>query len=82
MILSKEILQLSLLNEDFNLLFQVVTLIYVMLVISVETIVLAFVSFAMISFHLLCPFQGLVVLDLHQHLDKWGIQGSVVRISF
>ena len=52
---------------------QVVTLVCVMPMISVETTVLAFVPFAKISFHLLWPFQGRVILDLYQHLIKQGI---------
>ena len=81
MVSSKEIFQLILLNENFNLLLQVVTLIRIMFVVSVKTIVLAFVSVARISFHLLWPFEGQVIFNLHQHLVKWGIQGSVVGVS-
>ena len=56
MVSSKKIFQLSLLNENFNLLLQVITLVCIMFVISMETTVLAFVLLARISFHLLRPF--------------------------
>ena len=39
-----------------------------MSMILMETIVLAFVSLARVSFHLHWPFQGQVILDLYQHL--------------
>ena len=81
LVLSKEIFQFSLLNENFNLLLQVITLICVISVISVEATVITFILFVGISFHLFWPFQGLVVFDLRQHLVKWSIQGSVVGIS-
>ena len=78
--LSKEIFQFSVLNKNFNLLLQVITLIHVISVILVEVVVITFILFAGISFHLFWSFQGLVVFDLHQHLVKWSIQGSVVGI--
>ena len=55
MVSSKENFQVSLLNENFNLLLQVLTLVRIMSVVSVEMTILAFVPLARISFHFLEP---------------------------
>jgi len=73
MISSKKISQLSLLDEIFNLLLQVIALIRVMPVISMEATILVLITFVGISLHLLWPLQGWVILDLHKDLIKWNV---------
>ena len=53
MISSKKISQLSLLDEIFNLLLQIIALVCVMLVISIEAGILVFIALVWISLHLL-----------------------------
>ena len=81
MISSKKISQLSLPNEIFNLLLQVIALIHVMPVISMEAAILILIALVVISFHFFWPLQGWIILDLHKHLIKWNIQGHVMQIS-
>ena len=81
MISSKKIPQLSLLDEILNLLLQVIVFVCVMPVISMEGAVLVFIALVRISFHLLWPLQGWVVLDLYKHLIKRNIQGCVMQTS-
>ena len=73
MIPSNEMPQLSLSNEILNLLFQVITLVRVMPMISMEAIVFILIALVRISFHLLWPLQGWIIYDLHKHLIEWGI---------
>jgi len=70
MISSKKISQLSLPNEIFNLLLQVIALIRVMSVISMEVAILILIAHVGISLHLLWPLQGWFILDLHKHLKE------------
>jgi len=49
--------------------------------VTVKMTVLAFVSLARISFHPFEPLQGWIVFNLHQHLVKQSIQGSIVEVS-
>ena len=80
MISSKKIPQLSLPNKILNLLLQIIAFICVMPVISMEVAI--FVLIVLIrTLHLLWPLQGWVILDLHQHLIKWNIQGCVMLTS-
>ena len=58
-------LQLSLFNEGFNLLFQVVTVGRVMTVVSVEAAILIFRVPVGISLQLPRVSQGFLVFDLH-----------------
>ena len=55
MISSKKISQLSLLDEIFNLLLQVIALIRVMPTISMEAAILILIALVGISLHLLWP---------------------------
>ena len=80
MISSKKISQLSLPDEILNLLLQVITFIHAMPMISMEVTILVLITLARISFHLLWPLQGWIILDLHKHLIKWNIQGRVMQI--
>ena len=73
MIPSNEMPQLSLSNEILNLLLQVITLVRVMPMISMEVIVFILIALVRISFHLLWPLQGRIILNLHEHLIEWGI---------
>ena len=73
MIPSNKIPQLSLSDEILNLLFQVVTFILVMPMVPMEVTVFILIALIRISFHLLWPLQGRIVLDLHEHLIEWGI---------
>ena len=68
MIHSNEIPKLSLSNEILNLLFQVITLVRVMPMISMEVIVFILIVLVRISFHLLWSLQGRIIHDLHKHL--------------
>ena len=46
--------------------------------ISMEATIFVLIALIGVSLHLLWPFQGWVVLDLHEYLIKQGIQGRVV----
>ena len=65
--------QLSLSDEILNLLFQVVTFVYVMPMVSMEATIFILIALIKISFHLLWPLQGRIVIDLHEHLIEWSI---------
>ena len=56
MIPSNEVPQLSLSNEILDLLFQVITLVRVMPMISMEATIFILIALVEISFHLLQPF--------------------------
>ena len=62
--------QLSLSDKVLYLLLQVITLIRVMPVISMKAAIFILIALFRISFHLLWPLQGWVILDLHKHLNK------------
>jgi len=62
--------QLSLSDKVLYLLLQVVTLVRVMPVISMKAAIFILITLVRISFHLLWPLQGSVILDLHKHLNK------------
>jgi len=64
-LLADESLQLSLPDESFNLLLQVVTVSCVMTMITVETTVLVFRPLIRISLQLARKGQGSFVLNLH-----------------
>ena len=59
---SKEISQLSLSNEIFNLLFQIVAFIHVMPMVPMEAAILVPIALVGISLHFLRPFQRRIVL--------------------
>ena len=65
--------QISLSYEILNLLFQVVTFVRVMPMVLMEATVFILITLIKISFHLLWPLQGRIILDLHEHLIDWGI---------
>ena len=65
--------QLSLFDEILNLLFQVITFVRVMPMVPMEATIFILIALIGISFHLLWPLQGRIVLDLHEHLIEWGI---------
>ena len=52
-----------------------------MSMVTMKTTVLFFVPLTRISFHPLGPLQGWIVFDLHLHLIKQSIQGSIVGVS-
>ena len=79
---SKKIPQISLPDVILNLLLQVIAFVRVVYVISMEAAILVLIALVRISFHLLWPLQGWIVLDLHKHLIKRNIQGCVMQISF
>ena len=60
--------QLSLPNKILNLLLQVITLVRVMVMISMEATIFILITLVRIAFHLLWPLQGRIILDLHEHL--------------
>ena len=70
MISSKEISQLSLPDEIFNLLLQIETHVHVIPMVSVEAAILVTIALAGISLHFLQSLQGRIVLDLHENLFK------------
>ena len=70
MISSKEISQLSLPDEIFNLLLQIETHVRVIPMVSVEAAILVPIALAGISLHFLRSLQGRIVLDLHENLFK------------
>ena len=67
-----EPLQLSLPDESFDLLFQVITVGYVMIVFMVETAILVSRPLIRISFQFVGKGQGSFVLNLHQDLADRG----------
>ena len=73
MIPSNKMPQFSLFDEILNLLFQVITFVCVMPMVPMEATLFILIALIRISFHLLWPLQGRIVLDLHKHLIKWGI---------
>ena len=75
-------LQLSLLDESFNLLLQVVAVGRVMTVVTVETIVFVSRPSIRISLQLAKKGQGSFVLDLLQDLvDRGSQRGEVCELS-
>ena len=78
MIPSNEMPQLSLSDKILYLLLQVIALICVMPMISMEAEIFVFIALVGLSLHLLWPLQGGVIFDLHKYLIKWSIQGCVV----
>ena len=78
MISSQKIPQFFLPDKILYLLLQVIALVCVMSVVSVEAAILIRITLVRIFLHLLCPLQGLIILDLHKHLIKWNIQGRVM----
>ena len=73
MISSKKTPQLSLPDKIPNLLLQIIAFIRVMPVISLEAGIFVLIALIRISFHLLWPLQGWIILDLHKHLIKWNV---------
>ena len=75
-LLSDKPLQLSLFNEGFNMLFQVVTVGRVMTVVLVEAAILIFRAPVGIFLQLPGVSQGFLIFDLHHNLiyrgRKWG----------
>ena len=65
--------QLSLFDKILDLLFQVITFVRVMPIVPMEATIFVLIALIRISFHLLWPLQGRIVLDLHEHLVEWGI---------
>ena len=65
--------QLSLFDKILDLLFQVITFVHVMPMVPMEATIFILIALIRISFHLLWPLQGRIVLDLHEHLIEWGI---------
>ena len=78
MISSKKVPQLSLSYEILNLLFQIITLVCVMPMVPVEVTILVLIALIRISLYLLWPLQGWAVLDLHENLIKWCVQGCIM----
>ena len=78
MISSRKIPQLSLPDEILYLLLQIITLVCVMPVISMEVAILILIALIRISLHLLWPLQRWVILDLHKYLIKCNTQGRVM----
>ena len=72
---------ISLSNKILYLLFQIIALVRVMPMISMEAAIFVFIVLIGIFLHLLWPLQGGVILDLHNYLIKWSIQGCVVLTS-
>ena len=46
--------------------------------ISMEAAIFVLIVLIGVSLHLLWPFQRWVILDLHEYLIEWSIQGRVV----
>ena len=70
MIPSNKVPQLSLSNEILDLLLQVITLVHVMPMISMEATIFVLIALVGVFLHLLQPLQGRVILDLHKYLIK------------
>ena len=80
MLSSKEISQLSLSYNSFNLLFQIVTFVHVLPMVSMEAAILVPIALVEISLHFLRPLQGRIILDLHENLLKGHVQWRVLLI--
>ena len=80
MLSSKEIFQLSLSYKIFNLLFQIVTFICVVPMVSMEAAILVPIALVGISPHFLQSLQGRIILDLHENLLKGHVQWRVLLI--
>ena len=65
--------QFSLSDKILNLLLQVKTFVRVMPMVPMESTIFILIALIRISFHLLWPLQGKIVLDLHEYLIEWGI---------
>ena len=78
MLLSKEISQFSLSCKIFNLLFQIVTFVHVVPIVSMEAKILVPIALVRISLHFLWPFQGRIIVDLHKDLLEWHVQWRVL----
>ena len=74
MLSSKEISQLSLSYKIFNLLFQIVTFVRVVPMVSMEAAILVPIALVGISPHFLQPLQWRIILDLHKNLLKGHVQ--------
>ena len=74
MLSSREISQLSLSYEIFNLLFQIVTFVRVVPMVSIETTIHVPIALVGISFHFLRLLQGMIILNLHENLLKGHVQ--------
>ena len=77
MLSSKEIFQLSLSYKIFNLLFQIVTFICVVPMVSMEAAILVPIALVGISPHFLQSLQGRIILDLHENLHENLLKGHV-----
>jgi len=75
---SKKVPQFSFSYEILNLLFQIITLVRVMPMVAVEVTILVLIALIRISLYLLWPLQGWDVLDLHENLIKWCVQGCIM----
>ena len=80
MVLSKEIPQLPLPYEIFNLLLQIKTLVCIMTMIPTKATILVPIALIGISLHFLQPLQGRIILDLHKDLLKWHVQRGILLI--
>ena len=80
MLSSKENFQLSLSHKIFNLLFQIVTFICVVPMVSMEAAILVPITHVGISPHFLQSLQGMIILDLHENLLKGHVQWRVLLI--
>ena len=80
MLLSKEISQFSLSCKIFNLLFQIVTFVRVVPIVSMEAKILVPIALVRISLHFLWPFQGRIIVDLHKDLLEWHVQWRILLI--
>ena len=65
--------QFSLSDKILNLLFQVITFVRAMPMVLVKATIFILIALIRISFHLLWPLQGRIILDLHEYLIEWGI---------
>ena len=65
--------QFSLSDKILNLLFQVITFVRAMPMVPVKATIFILIALIRISFHLLWPLQGRIILDLHEYLIEWGI---------
>ena len=80
MLSSKKISQLSLSYKIFNLLFQIVTFVRVVPMVSMEAAILVPIALVGISPHFLRPLQWRIILDLHKNLLKGHVQWRVLLI--
>ena len=78
---SKEISQLSLSYKIFNLLFQIVTFIRVVPMVSMEATILVPIALVGVSLHFLRSFQGRIIFDLHKDLLERYVQWHVLLTS-